>query len=685
MINHLDRTFGAHIDLSNVTHPDPGERARTFRSRALTALAVQMLAGVDPEEAATCVIDGFDDHGLDGIAVSADRRHVWFVQTKWSDQGKASLNEGEAFKLVNGIQMLQDNEYDEFNERIELVRDALDDALQTPGVQIAVVVCLLGKQPLSPAPRAVLEKYVDACNSPYPVAELVEIHFDDVYDVVKRGAADKPVNLMATLEHWGQLTHPYQAYYGCVSGSEVADWFAAAGDALFGKNIRSSLGRTEVNEGIRTTIRENPDSFWYFNNGITILCDGVRKTLKGSKPALGSFELSGASVVNGAQTVRSIHDEARDHPDAADAARVWVRIISLEDCPDGFAGNVTDATNTQNQVIARDFVAIDHVQNELRTEFALALGKVYVVKRGEPAPDPDDGCTVEELARVLACAQPDAAFAARAAKRDVLWERGESGTYSVLFGRPPGAERAWALVSFLRAVGGRLRQEENKRDGRAQLVATLAEPLVVHVLLQLRGDSLHSHPAAEEVPQLLDHVGPMVDFLVLTIDGLYGGHSLIPSTLSDADRCVELAAAALDHLASGRSTPELPLQYQAAARRSQRTRKPNVVTVLVDEGAVADGTPLRFVASAPKEEAAFAPWLAEDPRRGRATWVNNRGKPLLWEADGLRYSPTGLVMAMARSVGRNVKAVQGPRYWAFEDGRSLVDRARAVREEAASG
>jgi hypothetical protein len=44
-------------------------------------------------------------------------------------------------------------------------------------------------------------------------------------------------------------------------------------------------------------------------------------------------------------------------------------------------------------------------------------------------------------------------------------------------------------------------------------------------------------------------------------------------------------------------------------------------------------------------------WLAEDPRRGQATWTNHRGTPLLRAADGKRYSPTGLVMHMLGQVG----------------------------------
>ena len=74
---------------------------------------------------------------------------------------------------------------------------------------------------------------------------------------------------------------------------------------------------------------------------------------------------------------------------------------------------------------------------------------------------------------------------------------------------------------------------------------------------------------------------------------------------------------------------------------------------------------------------------SEDPSRGRATWADNRGQPLLWEVDGGRYSPTGLAVPMAKSVGLSCGAVRGPRWWRFHDGASLVARAYELREGGA--
>src|SRR5205807_2106308 len=104
------------------------------------------------------------------------------------------------------------------------------------------------------------------------------------------------------------------------------------------------------NASIVETLNSEPDRFWYFNNGITVLCEKVSKTSLGATSRKsGTFTFEGISIVNGAQTVGCIGRAAVDHPDQVADARVSIRFISLENCPPDFAEEVTRATNTQNR------------------------------------------------------------------------------------------------------------------------------------------------------------------------------------------------------------------------------------------------------------------------------------------------------------------------------------------------
>jgi len=79
------------------------------------------------------------------------------------------------------------------------------------------------------------------------------------------------------------------------------DWYQKFNLNLFSPNIRSFLGQTEINQSIRTTIQEEPEKFWYYNNGITVLAHDInKKPLGGNSKESGIFECKGIKVVNGA-------------------------------------------------------------------------------------------------------------------------------------------------------------------------------------------------------------------------------------------------------------------------------------------------------------------------------------------------------------------------------------------------
>jgi len=82
----------------------------------------------------------------------------------------------------------------------------------------------------------------------------------------------------------------------------------------------------------------------------------AKKPIGGNATDSGIFECTAFSVVNGAQTVGSIHAAAKQDVQAVNKAMVSVRIISIADGSPAFGLEVTRNTNTQNAVEKRDFV-----------------------------------------------------------------------------------------------------------------------------------------------------------------------------------------------------------------------------------------------------------------------------------------------------------------------------------------
>jgi hypothetical protein len=123
--------------------------------------------------------------------------------------------------------------------------------------------------------------------------------------------------------------------------------------------------------------------------------------------------------------------------------------------------------------------------------------------------------------------------------------------------------------------------------------------------------------------------------------------------------------------------PEAQEARQTRTETQTRQRDTRAVARLLNAGLLAPGERFQFCARKDLQDR-VAWWLDEDPARRYATWQEDRGRPLRWEADGKSYSPTGLAQhILATAAGYSTK-VQGTVYWVNSDGKSLVDLATGL-------
>jgi hypothetical protein len=556
----LRREFDGLIDLSDFKNRQLFERDQAFLSRSLAALMVRNRTGWESTAAAKTVIDGRDDHGIDAVASTDSVPRLWLVQAKWSDQGRAGFSVADALKLIEGLRLIDQREFVRFNSRFRRFAEQINSVMRDPHIKIRLVIALMGTQRLSSDVEQCLRDAQAEFNGYGPILEYEVCCAGDIWQIVREDIAEPSIDLVAKMEKWIHLTEPFEAYYGTVSVGEVAQWYADHGDRLFARNIRKPLGLTQVNLNLVETLTQNAESFWYFNNGITVLCDTI-EAVPWSRTSHGPVELrlQGATVVNGAQTVAATHEAIQADAGASGNGCVGVRVISIAGCPDGFATEVTKATNTQNRVEPRDFVALDPVQSHIREDFALSLQKTYVVKRGEMDPSPEAGCSVVHAATSLACAHRNVELVVRA-KRDpaLLWESGSKGAYRLLFEKPPSAYRIWRSVLLLRAVGATLNYDQGSREGRAAAIAQHGDLLIAHLVLQHAGLSGIDDPdyeweeILERVPDL---TAEMLAWLIHHVDHEFGSTSFISSTFGNPERCRILVERVLSDLREGRRAP----------------------------------------------------------------------------------------------------------------------------------
>lgn len=488
-VNHIQsncrQRFATLIDMSDIKATDAEEKDVNLLSRALAAFAIAAAAKVEDTEAANCVVDEFQDDGIDAFYFDRTEHVAYLVQSKWSKNGTGSIDVGSTLKFVQGVNHLLENRISALGPKMQAKAQDIQDLLEDSQATFVLIIAYTGKAPLSAEVMTPITQLLDELNDDGDMVSLRVLKQKELHDIVETGALGSSVDLTIMLHEYGMVREPYKAYYGQMAIADIVSW-AKYGDRLYAKNIRSFKGSTDVNDAIVTTIKDSPDNFLYFNNGITLLCGELdKKPLGGKSRTSGVFECKGSSVINGAQTVGSIISALQSAAETGSPARVMVRLISLQDCPPDFDLNVTKATNTQNKIEARDFAALDKEQPRLRSELLLSLGKEYVFRTGDQPPAQDKGCTLDEATVALACAQSDVTYCVNA-KRGIsrLYEDIAKPPYTVLFNPGLTALKLWRAVEVLRNVDALLKSEQRKRGGKERLVAVHGNRVLLYLVFR---------------------------------------------------------------------------------------------------------------------------------------------------------------------------------------------------------
>lgn len=628
------------------------------------------------------VIDGKDDNGIDAIAWDLDAAHLYLVQAKWSEQGKASLNAEAAGKLERGLRLITDRRHEQFNARYQELVDYIDLVVDQPRFKLTLVPVLMGTASIDDRAAAPITDVVAELNSVHDCARIEYLRIPEIHRIVADGVHSRPVDLKVHLESSACVTDPYLAYYGCVSAEELAGWYDEHRERLFDKNLRDALSGSDVNASLHRTLVSEPDHFWYFNNGVTVLCKNIERSGRGALRYSGSASLllEGASVVNGAQTVSTAFRAVRENPETAGSALIWIRAIQLEE--DGFAERVTETNNTQNAVDLRDFAALDPTQKRLRDDFR-SMNLTYVVKRGEREIDPEKGCDIEEAAHALAAAAKNTDVIVDAHRDpNKLWLREQGGRYQQLFHSRIKEIRIWRTVQLYRAALRQVKKRESGLEKRAKGFAKNMNQLVVHVVLRHLVDETIERPGEEwnhevrsKVPTTTDRV---LDFLIAEADRRYGNY--FPASLANSfERCRELALAASAHLATDGPAPELLPEYTG---KVSRPRSETAVRTIYNYEAIEPGTKIEFRAQTARERKLLNKWFNADPTRRFASYVPAKSKVLRWEHDDATYTATGLTNKIWReATGKEDRSIQGTLYWYVAGRGTLVDIAEEARRD----
>lgn len=162
-------------------------------------------------------------------------------------------------------------------------------------------------------------------------------------------------------------------------------------DRIYEKNVRRFLGgRGKVNKAMQSTLRDAPERFGLYNNGITVVVHGYEQVE-------GRVRLIEPYIVNGCQTTRTVWEVFHNKLSAggtgvnpetdawkarAKQGVVVAKVVKVGDSGEALLQAITRYTNSQNAIREKDFLALTSDFKTWQTELANRYDLYLEIQRG---------------------------------------------------------------------------------------------------------------------------------------------------------------------------------------------------------------------------------------------------------------------------------------------------------------
>jgi hypothetical protein len=298
------------------------------------------------DDAADAIVDGANDLGIDAyLPVDFSENKIRLFQSKY---GTSHSMEAIA-KFKDDVKRLLKSDVTKMRpELAHLVTKILDKNLK-------VECCYVTDQEV----EYENEKYLE-------IVDIDEI-VNRLWGRIKKPAAGKK----STIKLEKMLGHE-NTILGILKLRELTEFISKNRDYVFESNIRQWMQfKTTVNKGIRETLQNVPDKFFYYNNGITIVVSNFEEI------GNNSILLHAPQIVNGAQTSNSILDRAKRTHNLDGS--ITVTIIRADDEED--QNNITKYRNSQNSVRGKDLVSLMDFHKSIKSQLQNS-GYFYEIQAG---------------------------------------------------------------------------------------------------------------------------------------------------------------------------------------------------------------------------------------------------------------------------------------------------------------
>ena len=311
--------------------------------------------------------DGRGGYQIDGYAVGADREELFLAVSDYNQTGNVeTLDAADLDRCFRRAKRFFDlSLQEEFISQLEETSPAFDAAwaiYSNRGLLSRIRFVLLSNARLSTRRKSVDTREMNGRSFTYNVLDLRRYA-----DILSSSGGSEPLEIDILEFNNGKPIsclraysggNGYESYLVVLPGSLLCEIYGRFGPRLLEQNVRSFLqARTKVNRGIISTISDEPEMFFAYNNGLTVTAAGI-ETCKMKNGETGIRLIRNMQIVNGGQTTASILYANDRRKGKADLSGVFVQMkLSVVDSDrvEEIVPKISRFANTQNRISEADF------------------------------------------------------------------------------------------------------------------------------------------------------------------------------------------------------------------------------------------------------------------------------------------------------------------------------------------
>lgn len=344
----------------------------------------------EEEELIESKIIDYNDMGIDAYEFYEDTKELFLIQNKYySENTKLDTNYIKNDFLLRGITALERGTYNRSEELQGIFNKYKNDPKFTVYLELYITNDLESKE-IEECIKEFNKKNPKYIAKIYYLKDIKEKYYGEGeqnrkqlkvrIDTVNRGTV-----LNINTEAYN-LKNIIDAKYVLTPVSTIFEIYKKSkkeGYPIFDKNIREYLGNRGINKQIYQTLlnKEDRNNFFYYNNGITIICDKINKikSVKNTKndKFSPSIEIENPQIVNGCQTVNSIYEALKNSDETKvekeyEYTFVMVKILEIDrnnNEEEKLYNDIVKYNNSQNSINEKNFVANNSLFERLQGEF----------------------------------------------------------------------------------------------------------------------------------------------------------------------------------------------------------------------------------------------------------------------------------------------------------------------------